>query len=169
MQFHPHTVQTSIDSPLGPITLAASPQGLLGVWFRPQAHLPEFADWPEAPEHPVLQQAEQELTRYFAGTLARFDVPLDMTYGTPFQRAVWQSLLQIAPGTTTTYGAISQRIGKPQAVRAVGGAVGRNPLGIIVPCHRVIGANGSLTGYAGGLDRKTALLALERPFPESLF
>ena len=99
---------------------------------------------------------------YFAGTLQAFDLPLDLTAGTPFQQAVWQEILRIQCGTTTTYGAIAQQIGKATAVRAVGAAVGRIPLGIIVPCHRVISRDGSLTGYAGGLKRKVVLLKIEK-------
>jgi methylated-DNA-[protein]-cysteine S-methyltransferase len=109
----------------------------------------------------VLKQATQQLMEYFAGTRTQFDLPLDLTGGTAFQQSVWQALLAIPQGATASYGQISSRIGKPAAVRAVGAAVGRNPVSIIVPCHRVMGADGSLTGYAGGLDRKTALLHLE--------
>jgi methylated-DNA-[protein]-cysteine S-methyltransferase len=109
----------------------------------------------------VLLQAAIELDAYFEGQGFNFSIPLDMAYGTAFQQQVWKCLREIPTGGTTTYGAISQRLGNPNAVRAVGGAVGRNPIGIIVPCHRVIGASGALTGYAGGLDRKIALLTLE--------
>lgn len=169
MNFPPDAVRTTTPSPLGTLTLAASPRGLLGVWFNDQAHRPALTDWPFQHEHPVLQQTAQELQEYFAGSRQSFSMSLDLGYGTAFQQQVWQCLLGIAPGHTTTYGAISQRLGNPNAVRAVGGAVGRNPIGIIVPCHRVLGANGSLTGYAGGLERKVALLALERPAPSALF
>ena len=96
-------------------------------------------------------------------------MPLDLSGGTAFQQAVWQALLTIATGSTTSYGSISKSIGNAAAVRAVGAAVGRNPISIIVPCHRVLGADGALTGYAGGLDRKIALLRLESPFAENLF
>ena len=162
MQFPPNTVRTTTPSPLGTLTLAASPRGLVGVWFGDQAHLPELAPWPVQTDHPVLLQTARELDDYFAGKGFHFSIPLDMAYGTAFQQQVWKCLREIPTGATTTYGAISQRLGNPNAVRAVGGAVGRNPIGIIVPCHRVIGTNGSLTGYAGGLDRKVALLTLER-------
>lgn len=155
-------VRITVPSPLGPLTLAASPAGLMGVWFETQVHRPELSKWAEDATHPVLQQAAQELAAYFAGQRRTFSVPLDLSRGTDFQQRVWQHLLAIPCGHTTSYGAISQQIGQPKAVRAVGGAVGRNPLGIVVPCHRVIGANGTLTGYAGGLDRKVALLNLER-------
>ena len=162
MYFPTSTVRSTTPSPLGVLTLAASAKGLVGVWFGDQAHLPALSPWPLQHDHPVLLQTALELREYFAGKRQAFTVALDLAYGTAFQQQVWQCLRDIPPGATTTYGAISQRLGNPNAVRAVGGAVGRNPIGIIVPCHRVIGANGSLTGYAGGLDRKVALLALER-------
>lgn len=168
MKFSLNTVQSSFESPLGRITLAATDDALVGVFFDKQAHMPEVNHWPVADKHPVLQQAQVELAEYFAGQRRTFDVPLDLSSGTPFQQAVWQALLAIPCAATTSYGAISAKIGRPAAVRAVGGAVGRNPVSIIVPCHRVVGANGSLTGYAGGLPRKTALLQLEGASP-SLF
>jgi methylated-DNA-[protein]-cysteine S-methyltransferase len=108
-----------------------------------------------------LHQAVTQLQQYFAGLRQEFDLPLDLSSGTEFQQMVWAALQHINAGTTASYGAISRRIGKPTAVRAVGAAIGRNPLGIVVPCHRVLGANGTLTGYAGGLERKTSLLKLE--------
>ena len=154
-------LQTTVDSPLGPILLAASGVGLAGLWFAQQRHLPDSAHWQHAPQHPVLTEAGAQLAAYWKGQLRRFDLPLDLAVGTAFQQTVWRALLALPFGTTTSYGALSLALGNPAAVRAVGGAVGRNPLGIIVPCHRVIGANGSLTGYAGGLDRKIALLQLE--------
>jgi methylated-DNA-[protein]-cysteine S-methyltransferase len=154
-------VRCSFDSPLGPMTLAASAQALAGVWFDGQKHMPDTRGWPEQPEHPVLQQACRELAQYFAGIRQQFDVPLDIRHGTDFQRQVWRGLLDIPIGQTLSYGSLGARIGRAAAVRAVGAAVGRNPLSIVVPCHRVMGANGSLTGYAGGLERKLALLQLE--------
>jgi methylated-DNA-[protein]-cysteine S-methyltransferase len=172
MKFHNTIVQTHYLSPLGPVTIAASNQGLAGLWFEGQRHLPiELtgpAVWAQAPEHPVLTQASQQLADYFAGHRLAFDLPLDLSYGTPFQQAVWEALRAIPLGKTLSYGAVSNQIGKPAAVRAVGAAIGRNPVSIIVPCHRVIGSQGMLTGYAGGLDRKTALLTLEGVFQESL-
>lgn len=162
MKFKTATVQSVFDSPLGSILLAASSAGLQGVWFvHGQRHMPDSSSWPVAQHNAILQQAEVALRRYFAGEPVVFDLPLDLDSGTAFQQAVWQALLQIPRGTTTSYGAISARLGKPSATRAVGAAVGRNPLSIIVPCHRVLGADGSLTGYAGGLERKVALLRLE--------
>ncbi len=148
-------------SPLGNMTLAVDADALVGAWFDGQNHQPETHPWPELTEHPVLRQARRELAEYFAGRRTRFDVPLAFACGTDFQQAVWRELQRIPYGTSTSYGAISAAIGRATAVRAVGTAVGRNPLGIIVPCHRVLGADGSLTGYAGGLERKIALLRLE--------
>jgi len=141
--------------------VAATGRGLAGVWFEGQRHLPDMRAWPEQPDHPVLREAIAQLADYFAGRRSGFDLPLDLQGGTAFQQSVWQALLAIPAGGTTSYGTLSQRIGRPAAVRAVGAAVGRNPLSIVVPCHRVLGADGSLTGYAGGLERKTALLQLE--------
>ena len=161
MKFSSSTVQTHFESPLGRLILAASGHSLCGVWFDGQPHLPDMSTWPCAPEHPVLRQAQVQLTDYFAGRSSSFDLPLDLSSGTDFQQQVWRALLNIPTGTTCSYGALSEAIGKPGAVRAVGGAIGRNPLGIVVPCHRVIGANGALTGYTGGLQHKAALLQLE--------
>lgn len=152
------------ESPLGPITLAASPQGLCGAWFDGQKHGPGDADqarWFSNPRHPLLQKAAEQLHAYFAGELRTFNLPLDLSRGTAFQQAVWQALLSIAAGTHQSYGQLASRLNNPQAVRAVGAAVGRNPVSIIVPCHRVLGSTGQLTGYAGGLERKRALLLLE--------
>jgi len=109
----------------------------------------------------LLKQAQQQLNDYFAGRRRSFDLPLRLDTGTPFQNAVWQALTAIAYGTTCSYAALAQRLQRPSAVRAVAAAVGRNPLSILVPCHRVIGSRGQLTGYAGGLTRKRALLHLE--------
>lgn len=161
MKFSKTTVQTSYESPLGRVILAATDDGLAGLWFEGQRHQPDTSAWPMVPDHPVLQQAQAQLNDYFAGRRTAFDLPLAFSLGTGFQQAVWRALLKIPHGATRSYGALSADIGKPAAVRAVGGAVGRNPLSIIVPCHRVIGADGALTGYAGGLARKTALLQLE--------
>lgn len=162
MNYDPGITSCRFDSPLGPMLLAATERGLAGVWFVGQRHWPAAAaGWPSAPQHPLLLQAGAQLQSYFAGQRQTFDLPLDLACGTPFQQAVWQALLRIAPGQTSSYGGLSRSIARPTAVRAVGAAVGRNPISIIVPCHRVLGASGALTGYAGGLDRKAALLALE--------
>ena len=171
MKFNASMVQTRCTTPLGDLTLAASPNGLAGAWFDNQRHLPaalaaaQLAGhapfWPEQATNPILQAAVKQLAAYFSGQQIHFDLPLDMTAGSPFQQAVWRALLAIPRGRTTSYGALSASIGRPSAVRAVGAAIGRNPLSIVVPCHRVIGSTGSLTGYAGGLERKTSLLQLE--------
>jgi len=162
MKFKTATLySTHIDSPLGGITLAATDQGLAGAWFDRQRHWPDMSGWQTDPAHPVLREAAAQLGDYFAGRRERFDLPLDLSHGTAFQQSVWQALLAIPAGQTTSYGALSAGVGNPAAVRAVGAAVGRNPISVIVPCHRVLGADGSLTGYAGGLDRKAALLELE--------
>ncbi len=162
MKFHASTVQVRYHSPLGPMIVAATDRGLAGLWFDGQRHLPDSSGWPHAPGHPVLVRAVAQLRDYFSGRRVQFDLPLDLQGGTTFQQSVWQALLAIPSGGTTSYGAISERVGRPAAVRAVGAAIGRNPVSIIVPCHRVLGRDGSLTGYAGGLERKSALLALER-------
>jgi methylated-DNA-[protein]-cysteine S-methyltransferase len=161
MKYHFQTVRCAYAGPLGPMTLAAHDVALVGVWFDGQKHQPDFSDWALAPHCPVLRTAVLQLQQYFAGDRQAFNVPLDLTGGTEFQQKVWEALLDIDPGTTVSYGTISQRIGKPAAVRAVGSAIGHNPLSIVVPCHRVVGADGALTGYAGGLERKIALLNLE--------
>jgi len=151
----------SYASPLGPMTLAASAQGLAGAWFDGQKHMPDTRGWTERPQHAVLQQAAQELAEYFAGKRQRFTVALDLQAGSAFQLQVWQALCGIAAGKSISYGALAAQLGRPSAVRAVGAAVGRNPISIIIPCHRVLGAGGALTGYAGGLERKVALLQTE--------
>jgi len=153
--------RTYFDSPLGGVLLAATADGLAGTWFDGQRHAPDTRGWQDDDDHPVLREATTQLQDYFAGQRSRFELPLDLSHGTPFQQAVWQALLAIPPGRTTSYGTLGTQIGRPAAVRAVGAAVGRNPISVIVPCHRVLGADGGLTGYAGGLDRKKALLALE--------
>ncbi len=152
--------RTRVASPLGPLTLAATPKGLALVWFDHQQHRSDEVDAPEDARHPHLLQAARELEAYWQDARTAFRVPLDPR-GTPFQQAVWRVLCTIGSGRTSTYGDVAQRIGKAAAVRAVGAAIGRNPIGIIVPCHRVIGRDGSLTGYAGGLPRKEELLRRE--------
>jgi methylated-DNA-[protein]-cysteine S-methyltransferase len=144
------------------MTLAASPKGLCGVWFDGQAHQPDPQQWEMNTTQPVLQAACSQLAAYFSARAARFSLPLDVSLGTPFQQSVWERLRAIPYGVTQSYGEIALYLGQPAASRAVGAAVGRNPLSIIVPCHRVVGSNGSLTGYAGGLERKITLLQLEK-------
>jgi methylated-DNA-[protein]-cysteine S-methyltransferase len=154
------TAQMHYASPLGTLLLARTADGLAGAWFESQKHHPAPLAAPERDDDPVLHRTAQQLEAYFDAVDVEFDVPLDL-HGTPFQRAVWRELLRLERGTTCSYGEIAARLGRPSAGRAVGAAVGRNPVSIIVPCHRVVGRDGSLTGYAGGLERKRALLRLE--------
>lgn len=165
MRHSPDTVQKRVDTPLGPVRLAASGRGVCGLWFEGQRHAPASLDghsaWPVADDHPVLCLAAEQLAAWLAAKRHRFDLPLDFSCGTPFQQAVWRALLDINWGRTCSYGDLARVAGSPSAVRAVGAAVGRNPLSLVVPCHRVLGAGGALTGYAGGLDRKRALLVME--------
>jgi methylated-DNA-[protein]-cysteine S-methyltransferase len=157
----PWVAQAAVTTPLGLARIAATAQGLGGFWFDDQAHHPGPLSAPEDPGQRWLAQAREELAAYWEDPEhASFRVPLDLG-GTPFQAAVWTALRGIACGQTATYGGLARQLGRPQAVRAVGAAVGRNPVSIIVPCHRVLGSDGSLTGYAGGLHRKRALLAQE--------
>jgi methylated-DNA-[protein]-cysteine S-methyltransferase len=149
------------DSPQGRMLLVASAAGLSGAYFDGQKYLPKQADgWKRSSEHAPLARAKQQLEAYFAGRLRRFELPLDPD-GTPFQRAVWTAISSVLFGETISYGELARRAGRAGSARAAGAATGRNPIGIIVPCHRIVGSNGSLTGYAGGLERKQALLALE--------
>lgn len=139
---------------------------LCGLWFAGQKYAPEdVEEWKQDAAHPILVALRCQLASYFAGQLQTFDLPL-APKGTPFQMAVWSLLRSIPTGETTTYGALARQLtqaeGRITSARAVGGAVGHNPVSIIVPCHRVVGANGALTGYAGGLERKVALLKLEK-------
>lgn len=151
----------TFQSPQGGMLLLASDEGLAGVFFDRQKHRPgKQADWKRSPDHKLLRQAKRELTEYFAGKRKRFDVAL-AAEGTSFQRSVWNAISTVGFGETISYGELALRAGHPGSARAAGAATGRNPIGIIVPCHRIMGANGSLTGYAGGLERKRALLALE--------
>jgi methylated-DNA-[protein]-cysteine S-methyltransferase len=142
------------------MTLAATAHGLAGAWFDGQAHHPGPLAVPVDEHQRWLREAAEQLSAYFAGKLRDFTLPLHAA-GTPWQQAVWRELRAIPAGGSTDYGAIARALGKPQAARAVGAAVGRNPLSVIVPCHRVLGRDGALTGYAGGLDRKRWLLQLE--------
>ena len=155
-----HILQRRIATPLGPLTAARSAAGLSGLWFDGQKHHPGPLAVPQDDgSDAVLAATEAALTAYFSGKPFALP-PLDPA-GTAFQREVWQALLAIAPGQPSTYGALAERLGRASAARALGAAVGRNPISVLVPCHRVVGADGSLTGYAGGLDRKKALLNLE--------
>jgi len=161
MKFESHLSKVHWHGPLGEMIVAASSRGIAGIWFEGQKHLPDHSAWLVDDQHPLLQQAIEQLRDYFDGRRTSFDLPLDLHAGTPFQQSVWHALLTVPHGEKTTYSALGRDIGAPQAMRAVGAAVGRNPVSIVVPCHRVLGAAGSLTGYAGGLERKSALLKLE--------
>ncbi len=152
--------QARADTALGPIVLAATSRGLAGLWFDGQAHHPGPLAAPDDAANPFIAQALAELAAYWRDGRTRFHAPLDAA-GTPFQQRVWHALRGISPGSTTTYGALAAALGCPTAVRAVAAAIGRNPVSVVVPCHRVVGRDGALTGYAGGLERKRALLALE--------
>jgi methylated-DNA-[protein]-cysteine S-methyltransferase len=146
-----------IDSPIGDLLLTAEEGRITGLHFSPFAIDPA---WRHDPNALPLHQAATQLHEYFAGERTEFDLPLSPE-GTDFQRRVWAMLREIPYGKTTTYGTIARELGDPKTVRAVGLANGRNPIAVIIPCHRVIGANGSLVGFGGGLDRKRALLDLE--------
>jgi methylated-DNA-[protein]-cysteine S-methyltransferase len=151
----------TIASPVGPLKLVASDVGLVAIiWHDDRPGRVRLNELEEAPDHPVLLHAERELGEYFAGERTSFSVPLDMV-GTDFQKAVWNALLTIPFGETRSYGEIARQVGRPTAFRAVGAANGQNPLSIIAPCHRVIGSDGSLTGFGGGLPAKQYLLGLE--------
>jgi len=151
----------TIASPVGELTLVASERGLAAIlWENDDPDRVRLSPRVEDVDHPILNRAQAQLADYFAGTLQAFDLPLDFK-GTDFQKQVWQALLAIPFGETRSYAEIARAIGRPSACRAVGAANGRNPISIVAPCHRVIGANGALTGFAGGLDAKRLLLRLE--------
>ena len=149
-----------VDSPVGPLTLVDDDGGLAGLYMDLQRHLPDPGRFGERDDS-VLPAVREQLTAYWAGELRTFDVPLRMA-GTPFQQQVWAALRTIPYGETWSYGKLAAEIGSPSASRAVGLANGRNPVGIVVPCHRVVGASGKLVGYGGGLERKRWLLDHER-------
>jgi methylated-DNA-[protein]-cysteine S-methyltransferase len=152
-----------IHSPVGDLTLVATAEALVALVWRTAGHgrVP-FENARQQPRHPLLRETSRQLGEYFAGKRRVFELALEFR-GTDFQRQVWAALLAIPYGETRTYGQIAAQIGNPTAVRAVGAANGRNPIAIIAPCHRVIGMNGSLTGFGGGLDAKAQLLSLEAP------
>jgi methylated-DNA-[protein]-cysteine S-methyltransferase len=148
-------------SPLGTLRLVACGDTLAGIHFDGGRHQSVIgADWRQSANHRVLRAARAQLDEYFAGRRTAFELPL-ASLGTPFQRAVWAAIAQVPFGATIAYRELAARAGRPGSIRAAGTATGRNPWAIVIPCHRIVGANGSLTGYAGGLDRKRALLALE--------
>jgi methylated-DNA-[protein]-cysteine S-methyltransferase len=167
---HSQTLELSIShvkTPLADMLLACTPLGVSGLWFKDQAHFPQNAAlWPPAgPHHPqrkLHDRVQSWLDAYFAKELPRFELPLDWNaWGTAFEKSVWLALLGIPWGEKISYGQLARQLKRPLAARAIGAAVGKNPLSLIVPCHRVCGAQGSLTGYAGGLDKKTYLWQLE--------
>ena len=156
------------ESPQGRMLLVADGEGLAGVYFDGQKYLPQVEpDWRRDARHAPLRQAKQELSEYFGGERKRFETAL-APEGTPFQQAVWKAISAVGFGKTITYSELALHAGFPGSARAAGAATGRNPISIIVPCHRIVGSKGSLTGYAGGLDRKRALLALESGIPDLL-
>lgn len=154
---------TRMPSPIGELMLVASGRGLVAVlWQNDDSDRVRLGEMAERHNHPVLAEAQRQLAAYFAGKRTVFDLPLDFR-GTDFQKSVWAALLTIPFGETRSYGQIARQIGRPGASRAVGAANGRNPISIVAPCHRVIGASGALTGFAGGIEAKRTLLAIENP------
>jgi methylated-DNA-[protein]-cysteine S-methyltransferase len=151
----------TMPSPVGLLTLVASEKGLAAIlWENDDPDRVQLGPLEEDKKHPVLMETERQLKAYFAGTLDRFSLQLDFT-GTDFQKKVWKALTTIPFGETRSYAEIAKQIGNPSAVRAVGAANGKNPISIVAPCHRVIGSNGKLTGFAGGLEAKAYLLGIE--------
>jgi methylated-DNA-[protein]-cysteine S-methyltransferase len=149
------------ESPMGRMLTVATDQGLSGLYFVDQKYYREVGrDWLRGDHHEVVRETARQLKEYFAGARKKFDIPL-APQGTPFQTRVWNSISSVKYGESITYSELARRAGHPGAVRAAGTATGRNPITIIVPCHRIVGSDGSLTGYAGGLDRKRALRELE--------
>lgn len=148
-------------SPYGRMLLTADEKAITSVSFVGQKYAPRVQrDWQRDARHAPIRQAKRELAEYFGGRRKRFSVKL-APQGTPFQRAVWKAIAQVGFGRTIAYAELARRAGRPGSARAAGAATGRNPIGIIVPCHRIVGSNGALTGYAGGLAKKRALLVLE--------
>lgn len=154
-------VHTFLASPVGELTVVAEGDSLVGVYFAAPRYGPgECGRF--APTDPTLRRACRALRDYFAGRCTSFDIPVAFPVGSLFQRQVWRALQDIPYGETVSYGGLAARLGRPGAARAVGGAVGRNPVSVVVPCHRVVGATGALTGFGGGLDRKQILLDVEQ-------
>jgi methylated-DNA-[protein]-cysteine S-methyltransferase len=152
---------TAVSTPLGTLCIAATEHALAGVWFQGQKHAPDRPQGARRDDHPLLQKATRQVQALLAGQPADFDLPLHDAVGTPFQRQVWEQVSRIPRGQVRRYADIARAIGRPQAARAVGAAVGRNPWILLVPCHRVVGHDGRLTGYAAGLERKQQLLKME--------
>jgi methylated-DNA-[protein]-cysteine S-methyltransferase len=160
-----HLCHTTLDTPLGTVLIARNADGLSGLWFEGQKYHPGMLAVPRHDDDALLTETVINLCDYFAGKPLRV-LPVSPS-GTPFQQAIWRALLAIPAGTTLSYGELARQVGRPEAVRAVAAAVGRNPLSVVIPCHRVLDADGSLTGYAGGLPRKQALLMLEGAWRET--
>ena len=160
------TAWTETDTPLGRLLIARNAEGLAGLWFEDQKYHPGPLAAPRDDQDTLLRGVVDAMQAYFAGKTA--ELPPMSPSGTAFQQAVWRALRDIPAGTTVTYGELAARLGRPEAVRAVAAAVGRNPVSVLIPCHRVLGADGSLTGYAGGLHRKEALLTIEGGLPATL-
>lgn len=159
----PHPTHAVLDSPVGPLTLVAAGGALTGLYMERTRYplAPQALGGPASLAAAPFAEAQRQLEAYFAGQLTEFELPLAL-HGTAFQRRVWAALRRVRYGETVSYGQLADRIGAPAASRAVGLANGRNPVSIIVPCHRVVGADGGLTGYGGGIERKRFLLDLER-------
>ena len=157
----------TIDTPLGPMTAAVKDEALIGLWFIGQKYYPpQTANWSSEPDHPIFEALKHHLACYFSGKADALEVRLAPP-GSPFQKTVWDILLEIPLGQVATYGQIAEHIARTRGLasmsaQAVGGAVGHNPISILIPCHRVVGSNGALTGYAGGLERKAELLRIEK-------
>ena len=151
-----------IKTPMGDLILVANDSELTGIYFPGCDHVPaEHKDWKRDARHPVLRQAKEQLDEYFAGARTEFSLPMRFA-GTDFQERVWRQIARIPHGKTLSYADLARKAGKPRAIRAAGSNTGRNPLSIVIPCHRVVGTNGGFGGYAGGLDRKRYLLELEK-------
>lgn len=153
-----------VDSPIGPLMISTEGTALTGLYMGKPSKRPSIVDWREDPDERVLRETAKQLNEYFSGKRRKFELPLKFS-GTEFQHRVWHALTEIPFGETRTYSQLARHIGNPAACRAVGLANGKNPIAVIVPCHRVIGADGSLTGFGGGLPRKEWLLGHEG-FPE---
>ena len=154
-------VHTVVSTPLGEIILACDGSAMAGIWFEGQTHGPETRHWRRDDSHPLLRQAGKQILAYLNGESTELNLPMKTDIGTPFQREVWQQVSRIGRGHVSSYADIAIALGRPKASRAVGAAVGRNPWLLLVPCHRVVGRNGRLTGYAAGLARKQTLLRME--------
>lgn len=152
---------TLVNTPLGDLNISATDRALVAIWFEGQQHAPDSTGLSRQDHHPLLRRAREQVLAFLAGEHPPFDLPLESTRGTDFQRQVWAQVRGIGRGQVRTYAQIAQALGRPQAARAVGAAVGRNPWILWVPCHRVVGHGGRLTGYAAGLARKQSLLTME--------